>query len=82
VKTILERYEYKSVCSGEDDIGNLSIMPLFEDIDPAPWHCIVLSKREIKSIAQTNNIAPGSGYARIPEELRAKLNLCKWQRIT
>lgn len=58
VQEVLERCQFRSVISGEQDVNLLCLVPFFKDIPPEPWHCLIVTRYEAKAMTRSKNIVP------------------------
>ncbi len=53
VASVLERCQFRSVMSGETDITELCLVPLFRDVVITEFNCVILTKSEARKYRKT-----------------------------
>ena len=51
VAQIVKHWGLQSVISGEANVNQLCIFPFFADLPIAPWHCVIVTKREARTLS-------------------------------
>lgn len=78
VKSVMERCSHRSVISGEEDTNQLCVIPYFRDIPLQPWHCIIVTTKEARSIAHLKS--PEKIEARFPTSIQRQMRQQRAQR--
>jgi hypothetical protein len=72
VALIVKRWTLQSVISGETNINQLCIFPFFSDLPVAPWHCVIVTMREARTLSHLRH-SPEKFESLFPAQLCAQM---------